>query len=133
MSMAVEDSRTIQKSLHKVAKSCRLKAMTSENSYEITEEEQDLFERRSSRLSRYMAVAVQTKTEMEAATTKAFDAGAEFGFELGSISKETNILAKIDELFHSLTDEEEDAKLTLGIVKQAILNMGEDENDGKLE
>lgn len=103
--------------------------MTSENSYEITAEEQALFEKRSAKLSKYMAAAVKAKTDMQDATTKAFDTGAEFGFELGAMEKETAILAKIDELFESLTDDEEDAKLTLGIVKAAILRL-DDENDG---
>ena len=102
--------------------------MTIENSYELTDEEQELFDRRSARLSKYMTLAVDAKSEMQNATTKAFDAGAEFGFELGAVAKEEAVLALIDEMFSKLTDEEEDAKLTLEIIKQMILRL-DNENE----
>lgn len=102
--------------------------MTSENSYEMTADEQAVFDSRSSRLNKSMGLAIRAKSDMEAAINKAFDAGSEFGFELGAIEKEMAILDKIDEIFNALTDDEEDAKLTLGIVKEAILRL-EIEND----
>lgn len=100
--------------------------MTTENSYEPIEEEQAIINRRNARLSKYMALAVAAKSEMQDATTKAFDAGAEFGFELGAVAKEEAVLGLIDEMFNNLTDEEEDAKLTLEIVKQMILRLDEE-------
>lgn len=102
--------------------------MTNEYSYELTDEEQELFNRRSARISKYMALAVDAKSEMENATTKAFDAGAEFGFELGAVAKEEAVLGLIDEMFSKLTDTEEDAKLTLEIIKRMILGL-DDNNE----
>lgn len=96
--------------------------------YEMTEEDQELFEKRSRKLSIYLNTAIEAREAMKVATDLAFDTGSEFGFELGAMEKETAILEKIDEVFASLTDEEEDAKLTLEIIKQVILRMG-DEND----
>lgn len=102
--------------------------MTSGNSLNMTEEEQELFHKRSTRMSAYMSKAVDAREDMKAAIDKAFDAGSEFGYELGAMSREDTILALIDNMFHNLTDTEEDAKLTLQIIKRMILRL-EDEND----
>lgn len=100
--------------------------MTTENSRELTEEEQKLFDSRSARLSKYMNKAVDSRSQMEAAIDKAFDAGSEFGFELGAIAKEDEILRLLEDMFDRLTSSEEDAKLTLEIVRQMILRLDSD-------
>lgn len=60
---------------------------------------------------------------MKTAIDKAFDAGSEFGYELGALAREDEILALIDDMFHNLTSSEEDAKLTLEIIRQMILRL----------
>ena len=103
--------------------------MTSKKSQELTEEEQVLFDKRSAKLSKYMHGAIQARSELKTAIDKAFDAGSEFGYEMGAIAKEDEILALIDDMFHNLTSSEEDAKLTLEIIKQMILRL-DTKNDG---
>lgn len=103
--------------------------MTSENSRELTPEEQILFDKRSAKLSSLMGKVMDSKSLMKTAIDNAFDAGSEFGFELGAIDKETEILALIDKMFNDLTSSEEDAKLTLEIIRQMILRMDDKDNE----
>ena len=102
--------------------------MTSEYGYEMTDEEQELFEKRSLRLSKYLGRAVKAREAVDAAIDEAFDRGSEFGFEMGAMDKETTIINLIDDMFDSLTDTEEDAKLTLQIIRTMILRL-DDENE----
>ena len=102
--------------------------MTSEYGYEMTDEEQELFEKRSLRLSKYLNRAVEAREAVDAAIDEAFDRGSEFGFEMGAMDKETTIINLIDDMFDSLTDTEEDAKLTLQIIRTMILRL-DDENE----
>lgn len=102
--------------------------MTNKNSHEMTAEEQELFDKRSAKLSAYMQRAIDARSEVKEAIDKAFDAGSEFGYEMGAIAKEDEILTLIDDMFHNLTSSEEDAKLTLEIIKQMILRL-DDKND----
>lgn len=97
--------------------------MTSNNSHEMTEEEQVLFDKRSAKLSKYMHSAIEARSELKLSIDKAFDAGSEFGYEMGAMAKEDEILNLIDDMFHNLTSSEEDAKLTLEIIKQMILRL----------
>lgn len=102
--------------------------MISEHGYEMTDEEQELFDKRSTKLSKYVSRAIEARKAMDAAIDEAFDRGSEFGFEMGAMDKESTIIDLIDNMFHSLTDTEEDAKLTLEIIKQMILRLDQ-END----
>lgn len=102
--------------------------MTSNNSYQMTDEEQDLFDKRSAKLSMYMHRAIEARSEVKTAIDIAFDAGSEFGYEMGAMAKEDEIIGLIDKMFHDLTSSEEDAKLTLEIIKQMILRL-DNEND----
>ena len=102
--------------------------MTSEHGYEMTAEEQELFDRRSVKLSKYVTRAAEARKNMDAAIDEAFDRGSEFGFEMGALSKETDIINLIDDMFHNLTNTEEDAKLTLQIIRKMILRL-DNEND----
>jgi hypothetical protein len=102
--------------------------MTNKNSHDMTAEEQELFDKRSAKLSMYMSRAIDARSQVKTAVDKAFDAGSEFGYEMGAIAKEDEILTLINDMFYNLTDTEEDAKLTLEIIKQMILRL-EDKND----
>lgn len=102
--------------------------MTSKHGYEMTEEEQELFDKRSVKLSKYVTRAAEARKTMDAAIDEAFDRGSEFGFEMGAMSKETDIINLIDDMFYGLTSSEEDAKLTLQIIKTMILRL-DDKND----
>ena len=102
--------------------------MTNKNSPDMTAEEQELFDKRSAKLSMYMHRAIDARSEVKEAIDKAFDAGSEFGYEMGAIAKEDEILALINDMFFNLTDSEEDAKLTLEIIKQMILRL-DNKND----
>jgi hypothetical protein len=106
--------------------------MTSENSRELTEEEQILFDRRSAKLSKYMSLAVQSREDMKTAIDNAFDAGSEFGYELGAMAREDEILSLLDDMFHNLTSSEEDAKLTIEIVRQMILRLDSKNDERRL-
>lgn len=102
--------------------------MTSEHAYEMTDEEQELFDKRSIKLSEYVSRAIEARKAMDVAIDEAFDKGSEFGFEMGAMSKETDIINLIDDMFYNLTSSEEDAKLTLQIIKTMILRL-DDKND----
>lgn len=94
----------------------------------MTDQDQKLFDKRSAKLSMYMSRAIDARSQVKTAVDKAFDAGSEFGYEMGAIAKEDEILTLIDDMFFNLTDSEEDAKLTLEIIKQMILRL-DDKND----
>jgi hypothetical protein len=84
---------------------------------------------RSAYLSGYMSKAVETKSLAEKAYNDAMDAAAEFGYEMGAMSEKSRIESEIDALIQSLTDNEEDAKLTLEIVKQIVARTDISENE----
>lgn len=75
-----------------------------------------------------MANAIDAKKTAEEAQGVALDAASEFGYEMGVMYEKTRIYDELEAIFQGLTDEEEDAKLTIEIVKQAILRM-DTEND----
>lgn len=78
------------------------------------------FLERSEYCSRWMANVAATKNAAEEAQKAALDAASEFGYEMGVVSEQARIYEEIDGISKSLTDEEEDAKLTLEIVKQIV-------------
>jgi formylmethanofuran dehydrogenase subunit B len=86
------------------------------------------FKERSEYCSRWMANAINAKKAAEEAQGVALDAASEFGYEMGVMFEKGRIYEELESIFQSLTDEEEDAKLTIEIVKQAILRM-DTEND----
>jgi phosphopantetheine adenylyltransferase len=67
-----------------------------------------------------MAKAVQAKTSAEEAYRDSMDAASEFGYEMGMMFEKARIEEEINAILLSLTDEEEDARLTLEIVKQIV-------------
>lgn len=87
------------------------------------------YEQRSAHLTKYMAVAIEAKSAAEKAFNEAMDISAEFGYEMGSMSEKARIEGEINALIESLTDEEEDAKLTLEIVKQIVARTDVAENE----
>jgi len=87
------------------------------------------YEERSLHLSGYMSKAVETKSLAEKAYNDAMDTSAEFGYEMGVISEKSRIESEIDALIQTLTDNEEDAKLTLEIVKQIVARTDVAENE----
>ena len=78
------------------------------------------YEERSAYLSDYMKKAIHAKATAEKAYSDAMDTSAEFGYEMGVMSEKTRIENEIDALIQTLTDDEESAKLTLGIVKEIV-------------
>jgi hypothetical protein len=78
------------------------------------------YEERSAYLSGYMAKAVHAKTLAEEAYKDSMDAASEFGYEMGMMFEKARIEEEINAIMQSLTDDEEDAKLTLEIVKQIV-------------
>jgi phosphopantetheine adenylyltransferase len=85
------------------------------------------YEERSKSLSDYMAKVVDAKTELESAFTRSIDSASEFGYEMGVMSEQARIYEEIDAISSSLTDEEEDAKLALEIVKQVVFRKDEED------
>ena len=75
---------------------------------------------RSEYLSGYMAKVINAKTVAEDAKKAVLDAASEFGYEMGVMFEKGRIYEELDAIFHSLTDEEEDARLTLEIAKQVV-------------
>jgi hypothetical protein len=78
------------------------------------------FQERSEYLSGYMAKVINAKTVAEDAQKAVLDAASEFGYEMGVMFEKGRIYEELDAIFHSLTDEEEDARLTLEIAKQVV-------------
>ena len=75
-----------------------------------------------------MTKAVEAKTAAEEAYKTSMDAASEFGYEMGVMFEKARIYDEIDAIMQSLTDEEEDARLTLEIVKQ-VISRADPEND----
>ena len=86
------------------------------------------FQERSEYCSRWMANAINAKKTAEEAQGVALDAASEFGYEMGVMYEKTRIYDELEAIFRSLTDEEEDAKLTLEIAKQ-IVSRTDNENE----
>jgi hypothetical protein len=78
------------------------------------------YEKRSAYLSGYMTKAVHAKTLAEGAYRDSMDAASEFGYEMGMMFEKARIEEEINAIMQSLTDDEEDARLTLEIVKQIV-------------
>jgi hypothetical protein len=77
-----------------------------------------------------MTNAINAKNAAEEAQKTALDAASEFGYEMGVMYEKTRIYDELEAVFKDLTDEEEDAKLTIEIVKQAILRLDtQDDNE----
>ena len=87
------------------------------------------YEERTVYLSDYMSKAVEAKSLAQKANNEALDVAAEFGYEMGAMSEKSRIESEIDALIQSLTDNEEDAKLTLEIVKQIVARTDIEENE----
>jgi hypothetical protein len=87
------------------------------------------YEERGTYLSGYMSKAVETKSLAGKAYNDAMDAAAEFGYEMGAMSEKSRIESEIDAIMQSLTDDEEDARLTLEIVKQIVARTDVAENE----
>ena len=88
------------------------------------------FQERSEYCSRWMTNAINAKNAAEEAQKTALDAASEFGYEMGVMYEKTRIYDELEAVFKDLTDEEEDAKLTIEIVKQAILRLDtQDDNE----
>ncbi len=76
-----------------------------------------------------MHKVITSKTAAEDAQKKALDAASEFGYEMGAMAKTDEIIELIDDMFNNLTSTEEDAKLTLEIIKQMILRLDNKDNE----
>ena len=76
-----------------------------------------------------MTNAINAKKAAEEAQKTALDAASEFGYEMGVMYEKTRIYDELEAVFKDLTDEEEDAKLTIEIVKQAILRLDTQDDD----
>ena len=87
------------------------------------------YEERSAYLSGYMAKAVHAKTLAEEAYKDSMDAASEFGYEMGMMFEKARIEEEINAIMQSLTDDEEDAMLTLEIVKQIVARTDVSENE----
>jgi hypothetical protein len=87
------------------------------------------YEERSAYLSGYMAKAVHAKTLAEEAYKDSMDAASEFGYEMGVMFEKARIEDEINAIMQSLTDDEEDAKLTLEIVKQIVARTDTEEDE----
>lgn len=87
------------------------------------------FKERSAYLSDYMAKVINAKTVAENAQKAALDAASEFGYEMGVMFEKGRIYEELDTIYHSLTDEEEDARLTLEIAKQVVSRTDAVENE----
>jgi hypothetical protein len=87
------------------------------------------YEERTVYLSGYMSKAVETKSLAQKAYNEALDVAAEFGYEMGAMSEKSRIESEIDAIMQSLTDDEEDARLTLEIVKQIVARTDVAENE----
>jgi hypothetical protein len=87
------------------------------------------FEEKSEHLSGYMAKVINAKTTAEEAQKTALDAASEFGFEMGALARTDEIIELIDNMFNNLSNTEEDAKLTLEIIKQMILRLDNKDNE----
>ena len=87
------------------------------------------FLERSEYCSRWMTNAINAKDLAEEAQKTALDAASEFGYEMGVMSEQARIYEEIDVITRSLTDDEEDARLTLEIVKQIVARTDVAENE----
>ena len=87
------------------------------------------YEERSAHLTRYMAKAIEAKDVAEKAYNASMDSSAEFGYEMGMMSEKSRIEKEINAIMQSLTDDEEDAKLTLEIVKQIVARTDIEEDE----
>lgn len=76
-----------------------------------------------------MTNAINAKNAAEEAQKTALDAASEFGYEMGVMYEKTRIYDELEAVFKNLTDDEEDAKLTIEIVKQAILRLDTQDDD----
>jgi hypothetical protein len=87
------------------------------------------FLERSQYCSRWMTNAINAKNAAEESQKTALDAASEFGYEMGVMSEQSRIYEEIDVIVQSLTDDEEDARLTLEIVKQIVTRTGIEEDE----
>ncbi len=65
--------------------------------------------------------AVSAKEASKYAFDDAFDKAVEFGWEMGVVDERNRTLEVIDALTNKLLDSEEDAKMTLDILKKLLL------------
>jgi hypothetical protein len=84
------------------------------------------YKERSGHLNDYMSKAVEAKSLAEKAYNSSIDASAEFGYEMGIMTEKARIEGEINAFTQTLTDDEEDAKLVLEVIKQIVSRTDED-------
>ena len=84
------------------------------------------YEERNAHLTSYMAKAIAAKDLAEKAYSASMDSSAEFGYEMGVMAEKARIEGEIDAFTEALTDNEEDAKLVLEVIKQIVARTGEE-------
>jgi hypothetical protein len=77
--------------------------------------------------------AIEAQGISRSAFDEAFDRAVEFGWEMGVVEKQTEILDLINALKEKLSPEEKDAHMTLDIIYNALIESEKDkgELDGK--
>jgi len=83
-------------------------------------------EERSAHLTSHMAKAIAAKDLAERTYSEAMDVSAEFGYEMGIMTEKARIEGEINAFTQTLTDDEEDAKLVLEVIKQIVSRTDED-------
>jgi hypothetical protein len=73
-----------------------------------------------------MAKAIAAKDLAERTYSEAMDVSAEFGYEMGIMTEKARIEGEINAFTQTLTDDEEDAKLVLEVIKQIVSRTDED-------
>lgn len=73
--------------------------------------------------------AIKAQETFKEAFEEAFDRAVEFGWEMGAVEKQTEILDLIDALKEKLSPEEKDAHMTLDIIYNALIESDKDEGD----
>lgn len=63
---------------------------------------------------------ISLRDKAKATTDELIDAATELGWDMGVLEERSATLEILDELENSLTDDEEDAKLTIGIIRKML-------------
>jgi hypothetical protein len=86
-------------------------------------------EERSAHLTDYMSKAIAAKDLAERTFSEAMDVSAAFGYEMGIMTEKARIEGEIDAFTQTLTDNEEDAKLVLEVIRQIVSRMDEETDE----
>ena len=70
------------------------------------------------RISLHGLIGLRDKAK--ATTDELIDAATELGWDMGVLEERSATLGILDDLENSLTDDEEDAKLTIGIIRKML-------------